>query len=65
MLTPEGVQLIARQAFARAQKEGVEVLPPPQVGQRYDFVLTTLDGQKIRSVDLNGKVVLLDCWSTT
>ena len=72
MLTPEGIELIARQAIARAnqamaraKKEGVEVLPPAQVGQKYDFVLTTLDRRKIRSTDLKGKVVLLDCWSTT
>jgi RNA polymerase sigma factor (sigma-70 family) len=65
LLTPEGVQLIARQALARAKKEGVEVLPPPQVGKKYDFILTTRDGVKLRSNDLRGKVVLLDCWSHT
>jgi RNA polymerase sigma factor (sigma-70 family) len=65
MLTPEGVQLIARQAIARAKKEGVEVLPPALVGKEYDFVLTTLDGRKVRSEDLRGKVVLLYCWSGT
>jgi RNA polymerase sigma factor (sigma-70 family) len=65
MLAPEGIELIVRQAVARAKKEGVEVLPPPKVGQNYDFVLTTLDGRKVRSADLKGKVVLLDCWSTT
>jgi hypothetical protein len=63
MLTPEGVRLIARQAIARAKKEGVEVLPPEEVGNTYDFVLTTTDGRKVRSADLKGKVVLLDCWS--
>jgi hypothetical protein len=65
MLTPEGIQLIARQAIAQAKKEGVEVLPPAQVGEKYEFVLTTLDGRKIRSADLKSKVVLLDCWSCT
>jgi cytochrome oxidase Cu insertion factor (SCO1/SenC/PrrC family) len=65
MLTPEGVRLIARQAIARAKKEGVEVLPPEEVGKTYDFVLTTTDGRKVRSADLKGKVVLLDCWSCT
>ena len=65
MLTPEGVQLIARQAIARAKKEGVDLLPPPHVGEKYDFVLTTLDGRRVRSADLKGKVVLLDCWSCT
>ena len=65
MLTPEGVELIARQAIARARKEGVEILPRTPVGEKFDFVLTTLDGRKVRSVDLKGKVVLLDCWSCT
>jgi hypothetical protein len=35
------------------------------VGEKYDFVLTTRDGVKLRSNDLRGKVVLLDCWSCT
>jgi RNA polymerase sigma factor (sigma-70 family) len=65
MLTPEGIQLISRQALARAKKEGVEVLPPPQVGEKYHFVLTTREGVKLRSNDLRGKVVLLDFWSHT
>jgi RNA polymerase sigma factor (sigma-70 family) len=65
MLRPEGVQLISRQALARAKKEGVEVLPPAQVGEKYDFVLTTRAGVKLRSNDLRGKVVLFDCWSCT
>jgi RNA polymerase sigma factor (sigma-70 family) len=65
MLTPEGLQLITREAVARAKKEGIEVLPPAQVGKQFDFVLTTLDGCKLRSQELRGKVVLLDCWSCT
>jgi hypothetical protein len=56
MLTPEGVELISREAMARAKEEGVEVLPPPQVGKTYDFVLTTLDGRKLGSQSLRGKV---------
>jgi thiol-disulfide isomerase/thioredoxin len=64
MLTPEGVRLLARQALARAKKEGVEVLPPPNVGAKYEFALTALDGRKVRSQDLRGKVVLIDCWAT-
>jgi len=65
LLTPEGVQLIARQAMARAKKEGVEILPPPQVGTAYEFVLTKLDGRKVRSKELRGQVVILYCWSCT
>jgi RNA polymerase sigma factor (sigma-70 family) len=65
MLTPDGVQLISRQALARAKKEGVEVLPPARVGEKYDFVLTTRDGVNLRRHDLRGKVILLDCWSCT
>jgi hypothetical protein len=65
MLTPEGIQMIAREAIARAAKEGVEVLPSAEVGKNYDFVLTTIDGSKLRSQDMHGKVMLLDCWSST
>jgi RNA polymerase sigma factor (sigma-70 family) len=65
MLTPEGVQQLAREAVARAKKERLEVLLPAQVGKAYDFVLTTLDNQKVSSANLKGKVVLLDCWTST
>jgi RNA polymerase sigma factor (sigma-70 family) len=65
VLTPEGRQAIAARALERAKAAGVEVLPPSRLGEPYDFALTTLDGKKVRARDLRGKVVLIDCWSTT
>jgi thiol-disulfide isomerase/thioredoxin len=64
VLTPEGPKAIARRAAERAKQEGVEVLPFPQIGEGYEFVLTTLGGQKVRTRDFRGKVVLIDCWAT-
>ena len=64
-LTPEFHRAASRAAAERAARAGVEVLPWPDVGQRYSFALTTVDGKRLRSKDLKGKVVLLDCWSCT
>jgi len=63
-LTPEYDRWAARAALQRARKEGVEVLPWPEVGQPFDFILTASDGRKLRSADLRGKVILIDCWAT-
>ena len=63
-LTAEGRKAITDRALQRARKAGMEVLPPGRIGEAYDFILTTLDGKRIRSRDLRGKVVLIDCWST-
>jgi thiol-disulfide isomerase/thioredoxin len=57
-LTPEGRKVVA------ARAAGVEVLPFPEVGKACPFVLTTMDGKKVRAGDLRGKVMLLDCWAT-
>jgi peroxiredoxin len=64
-LSAEGRKAIAARAFERARKAGVEVLPPSHIGEVYDFALTTLNGNRIRGRDLRGKVVLIDCWSTS
>jgi RNA polymerase sigma factor (sigma-70 family) len=64
VLTPEGPKIVARLAAQRARKAGVQVPSFPEIGQAYDFALTTTDGRKIRARDLRGKVVLLDCWAT-
>jgi peroxiredoxin len=63
-LTAEGRKAIAARALERALKAGIEVLPPSHIGEVYDFTLSTLDGKRIRSRDLRGKVVLIDCWSS-
>src|SRR5262249_41460956 len=61
-LTVEGRKAIAARALDRARKAGIDVLPPSRIGEVYDFALTRLDGKRIRSRDLRGKVVLIDCW---
>jgi thiol-disulfide isomerase/thioredoxin len=61
-LTANGAKLFAKLAAQKARKAGV--LPFPQAGEVYDFVLTAIDGRKITSSDLRGKVVLIDCWAT-
>jgi len=63
VLTPEAHRIAAAAALERAKKAHIDVLPWPMLGQPYSFTLTTVDGRKIHSVDLKGKVVLLDCWS--
>lgn len=63
-LTPEYHRIAARAALERARKEGIEVLSCPEMDKPFDFVLTSIDGKKIRSRDLRGKVVLIDCWAT-
>ncbi len=54
-------------ASARASKEaraaGIEILPWPQIGKPFAFELTDTKGRAIRSADLKGKVVLIDCWA--
>ncbi len=64
VLKPEGRKAIAARAIARAKEAGIEVLPPGQIGEVYDFALTSMEGKKIRASDLRGKVVVIDCWAT-
>jgi RNA polymerase sigma factor (sigma-70 family) len=63
-LTPEFHREAARAARALALKEGLEVLPYPEVGQTFAFSLTTTDGKKVQAQDLRGKVVVIDCWAS-
>jgi RNA polymerase sigma factor (sigma-70 family) len=64
ILTAKGHKIQAKEVFDQAKKTGVEVLPFPETQAVYEFVLTTMDGKTIRSRDLLGKVVLIDCWAT-
>jgi thiol-disulfide isomerase/thioredoxin len=63
-VTPEAHRLAAREAQQRAKNANLEVLSWPEPGEAYSFTLTTVDGQKVRSAELKGKVVLIDCWAT-
>jgi thiol-disulfide isomerase/thioredoxin len=65
-LTREGLEKVVAPAAHRKLREAgaeVNVLAYPKVGEPYEFELTTIDGKKISSKDLRGKVVLLDFWA--
>jgi uncharacterized protein (TIGR03067 family) len=50
-------------AIKAARDAGVEILPRPEIGKPFEFSLTDTSGRVIRSADLKGKVVLIDCWA--
>ena len=51
-------------AMAKAKELSLDILPRPFVGEPYAFSLKDTAGRAIRSQDLKGKVVLIDCWAT-
>jgi RNA polymerase sigma factor (sigma-70 family) len=53
----------ASHALREARAGGIEILPRPEVGKPFAFSLTDTKGRVIRSTDLKGKVVLVDCWA--
>jgi thiol-disulfide isomerase/thioredoxin len=63
-VTIDAHRLAATAALGEARKLNIEVLPWAEVGWDYSFDLTSIDGKKLRSADLKGKVVLIDCWAT-
>ncbi|HET6574884.1 MAG TPA: sigma-70 family RNA polymerase sigma factor, partial [Fimbriiglobus sp.] len=63
-LTAETHRTAARGAFERARKQGVAVLPYPEVGKPFEFAVTTADGKMASSRDWRGRVVLIDWWAT-
>jgi thiol-disulfide isomerase/thioredoxin len=63
-VTSDANRIAARDALERAKSAKIEVLQWPEVGELYPFTLTAMDGRKIRSEDLKGKVVVIDCWAT-
>jgi RNA polymerase sigma factor (sigma-70 family) len=63
-ITAESHRFTALEAGEEARKLGLEVLPYPEVGKAFDFTLTTIEGKQVRSGDLRGKVVIIDCWAT-
>jgi hypothetical protein len=62
-LPPQGREAAANHAARLARERGIETLPLPEVGKRYDFTLKAADGRAIRSRDLRGKVVVIHCWA--
>jgi thiol-disulfide isomerase/thioredoxin len=64
VITPESHRFTAIEAAEQARKLGIEVLPYAEVGKAFDFTLTTTEGKQIRSGDLRGKVIVVDCWAT-
>lgn len=63
-IDPAGLELRSRAAIRRAKSQGIEVLPLPQVDRPYEFTLTTTTGRALRSSELKGNVVLIECWTT-
>lgn len=64
VLTFEGRQELSAMRAKEAAEQGVDVLPLPVVGEPLPFDLPLVDGGRIRSEDLKGKVVLFDGWAT-
>jgi RNA polymerase sigma factor (sigma-70 family) len=64
VITPESRKRASQAGQAKAREAGVAVLPTPLIGKPFDFTLTTVEGKPIRSRDLRGKVILIDCWAT-
>jgi thiol-disulfide isomerase/thioredoxin len=56
--------VVAPAAYQQLKSNAANALPFPRIGERYDFELTTITGQAIRSRELRGKVVLLDFWAS-
>lgn len=64
VLTPESRAAMADDSQRRAKSTGAEVLPLPQTGKAYEFDLGTIDGRRVSSALLKGKVVLIDAWAS-
>ncbi len=64
VLSPDGWETASAAAAIEASAAGLQPLPLPVVGQPYEFDLLGVDGQRIESQSVLGKVVLIDCWAT-
>jgi predicted enzyme related to lactoylglutathione lyase/thiol-disulfide isomerase/thioredoxin len=63
-LTAEGWKKWSLAARERAEREGMEILPLPEVEKPYAFRLTSMEGEAISSGGLRGRVVVIDGWAT-
>ena len=59
----EATSAASVRAIQAARDAGVEILPRPEVGKPFEFSLTDTKGRVVRSAELKGKVVLIDCWA--
>lgn len=64
MMTPEGRRVASDRAIQRARAAGWEIAPLFEIGRQVSFEWTCADGRRIRSSDLRGRVILIDCWAT-
>jgi len=64
VLDLEGRREQSEAAMRDAADVGASVLPLPVIGEPLEFDLPTVDGGRVRSDDLKGKIVLIDCWAT-
>src|SRR2546421_1154300 len=51
-------------AVAKAKEMAIDIPPRPALGELYTFSLKDTAGRPIRSQDMKGKVVIIDCWAT-
>ncbi len=54
----------SKQAMQEARDSGTDILPWPEIGKPFEFSLKDSRGRVLRSADLKGKVVLIDCWAS-
>jgi hypothetical protein len=58
-VVPDADRLLVEAAQREAKEKGMAILPPPRVGEPYPFDLPAIDGKRLRSGELRGKVVLV------
>ena len=63
-VTDEGLKRVSQVAVRQAKKKGITILPLPEVGENYEFSLTTSSNKLLESQALMGQVVLIDFWAT-
>jgi thiol-disulfide isomerase/thioredoxin len=68
-VVPAEVRRAAREAASaragwEARAAGIEILTRPEVGKPLEFSFKDTRGRVVRSAELRGKVVLIDCWAS-
>jgi RNA polymerase sigma factor (sigma-70 family) len=57
-------QAASAQAIEEARRAGIEIATRPEIGKPLEFSFKDTKGRVIRSAELRGKVVLIDCWAS-